>query len=402
MNYAEKTFPHGVLADLGGSSVQSAFYKLLLPLTGRLLTSTELEHGQSWMTIEGGKSMLVDYLLDRVNDRFSELESQKQMILEFNQTIAQLKAEIETRRVLGWEQHQEFCDVCDENDKLKKRIEKMKTEVEMCRKHPVIVEKTYTGTLELSQTIWMTEWRDSPGFDKQAVIVKIIGETGLGRVPVIRERAAALFGYKKPSAGGISKALAALEKRGLISIRQANGGMQGRPPKLTWLTDLGQAAYVMLTNHPPLRSELTTQASHVSDAHMLLNLEAADLLTQAGYEILAHGHRHFLGGVRQAVPDITARKDDTIIYIEVERSGKKSSRPEKWINLQELTDGNLYVFCQYEVSQEQIAEEVQKTLRERNLASRLTLTNLEALRSGRRGPAGSLWLEQINIFAGPK
>ena len=91
-----------------------------------------------------------------------------------------------------------------------------------------------------------------------------------------------------------------------------------------------------------------------------------------------------------------------MIYIEVERSGKKSSRPEKWINLRELTDGNLYVFCQYEVSQEQIADEVQKTLRERNLASRLTLTNLEALRSGQRGLGGSLWLEQIIISAGPK
>jgi hypothetical protein len=135
---------------------------------------------------------------------------------------------------------------------------------------------------------------------------------------------------------------------------------------------------------------------------MLLNLEAADLLTQAGYEILAHGHRHFLDGVRQAVPDLIARKDGKLIYIEVERSGKKSRRPEKWVNLHELTDGNLYVFCQYEASQEQIAEEVQKTLRERNLASRLTLTNLEALRWGQRGPGGSLWLEQIDLSAGPK
>jgi hypothetical protein len=344
----------------------------------------------------------VDDLLDRVNDRFAEIEHQKQTILELNQSIALLKAEIETRKTLGWEQHQEFCEVCEENDELKKRLEQMNTEVQMCRKHPLIVEKTYTGVLELSQTIWMTEWRARPGFDKQAVIVEIIGETGLGRVPVIRERAAALFGYNKSSAGGISKALAALEKRGLIAIRQAEGGMQGRPPRLAWLTDLGQAAYVMLTNQPPLRSELATQTSHVSDAHMLLNLEAADLLTQTGYEILAHGHRHFLDGVRQAVPDLTARKDGKLIYIEVERSGKKSSRPEKWVNLHELTEGNLYVFCQYENSQEQIAEEVQKTLRERNLASRLTLTNLEALRWGRRGPGGSLWLEQVDLLAGPK
>ena len=401
MNYDDSAVPTGVLVGMYGSP-KPVFYELLVPLIQKLVPPRELEINQEWMKLEGGKSMLVDYLLDRVNDRFAEIEHQKQTILELNQTIARLKAEIETRKTLGQEQHQEFCEVCDENDELKKRLEQMKTEVQMCRKHPLIVEKTYTGELELSQTIWMTEWRSRPGFDKQAVIVEIIGETGLGRVPVIRERAAALFGYNKPSAGGISKALAALEKRGLIAIRQAEGGMQGRPPKLAWLTDLGQAAYVMLTNKPPVLSELATQASHVSDAHMLLNLEAADLLTQAGYEILAHGHRHFLDGVRQAVPDLTARKDGKLIYIEVERSGKKSSRPEKWVNLHELTEGNLYVFCQYEASQEQIAEEVQKTLRERNLASRLTLTNLEALRWGRRGPGGSLWLEQIDLSAGPK
>jgi hypothetical protein len=134
----------------------------------------------------------------------------------------------------------------------------------------------------------------------------------------------------------------------------------------------------------------------------LLNLEAADLLQDAGYEILAHGHRHYLDGVRQAVPDLTVCMDGEINYIEVERSGKKSSRPEKWVNLCELTDGQIYIFCQYPRSQKQIAAEVQKALLERNQTCRLTLTNLADLRKGYRGPDGSFWLEQIDISPGQR
>jgi hypothetical protein len=219
-------------------------------------------------------------------------------------------------------------------------------------------------------------------------------------MPDVRERAAVEFGYDSPNTGSITKAIKALQKRGLLAMRKSEGGMQGRPAMLGWLTNLGQAAYVMLTNKPPVRSELATQSSHVSDAHMLLNLEAVDWLEKDGYEILEHGHRHYLDGKRQAVPDLTTRKDGQIVYIEVERSGRKSDRPEKWINMCELTGGNIYVFCQYPHMQEQIAVEVQKALLENKMTSRLTLTNLSDLRDGWRGPKNGLWLEQIDIYPG--
>jgi hypothetical protein len=399
---AFETSSRGVLVDMYGPP-KPAFYETLLPLVERLLSPHELELHQGWMKMEGGKSALVDDLLRRVNDLFAEIEGQKQAAGELDQTITMLKQEIQTRKTLAWEQHTEFCDAIDEASALETRVEQLELEVKMCRRHPLLVEKNPPiGNIQLSQTHWMMEWRAQAGFNTQSALLQIIGDTGLGRVPVIRERAAASFGYSKPSAGGISKAIEALEKHGLLAMRQASAGMQGRPPNLAWLTELGQAAYIMLTNQPPLRSELATQSSHVSDAHMLLNLEAADLLQKAGYEILAHGHRHYLDGVRQAVPDLTVCMDGEIIYIEVERSGKKSSRPEKWVNLCELTEGQIYIFCQYPRSQKQIAAEVQKALIERNLTCCLTLTNLADLRKGYRGPDGSFWLEQIDISPGQK
>ena len=397
MTYPDTSFSRGILADLDAAPRPSAFYRALLPLIERLLSPTELELHQVWMKMEGGQPALVGELLRQVEALLAEIERQQESAREHARKFDELGRENKIRKMLAEQDQAEFREALDQVDEWKARVEELEDEVKMCRRHPLIVEKTPAGQLSLSQTRWMMDWRSQAGFKTQSALLRIMGNTGLGRVPVIREQAATYLGYSKPSAGGISKALAALEKLGLLTIRSAESGMQGRPPTLASLTELGQAAYIMLTNRPPQRSELETQASHVSDAHMLLNLEAADLLQQAGYEILAHGHRHYLDGVRQAVPDLTVYKDGEVIYIEVERSGKKSSRPEKWVNLCELTEGQIYVFCQYPRSQKQLAAEIQQALLDHHLACHLTLTNLADLRTGDRGPEESLWLEQIDL-----
>ena len=385
MNSPESS-QRGVLAGMYGPT----FYELLSPLVQQLFHPFEIETQQAWMKTESGKTRLVSELLRRVQNLHIENERQKQAIESW-------KTNSQSQEQLHRIKDSLYLAAIDDKKELETRLEKMQAEIKMCRRHPIIVERPYDENVILPQTPWMNEWRARQGFDKQSAILRIIGETGLGRLPDLRERAAAEFGYKSPIAGGITKAIEALQRRGLVSIRQAEGGMQGRPPKLVWLTDLGQAAYVMLTNQPPLKSELDSHSSHVSDAHMLLNLEAEGWLERDGYEILARAYRYFLDGIRQAVPDLTVRKNGQVSYIEVERSGKKSSRPEKWINMHELTGGNIFVFCQYDFSQQQIAREVAKALSERGLSSRLTLTNLEWLR---RGPAGRLWLEEIDIFPG--
>lgn len=399
MNYEENIIPRGVFADMYGPP-KPVFYELLLPLITRLFSPHDLEMNQEWLKLDGAKSALVEELLRRVDLLSAEIETQKNLVIERDATIDRLNRDIKYLKADCKEQHELFCEVYQENKDFQVQLERMEAEIQMCRKHPIVVERKVDEGVVLPQTVWMTEWRSKAGFEKQAAILRIMGETGVGRMPDIKKKAAREFGYSSPSAGGISKAIAALKKRGLLAIRQADNGMQGRPPKLGWLTDLGQAAYVLLTNKPPVRSELDTQSSHVSDAHMLLNLEASDLLEAAGYQILEHGHRHFLDGVRQAVPDLTTSKDGEIIYIEVERSGKKSSRPEKWVNLCELTCGQIYVFCQYPDSQDEISLEIQKALVEHNLSACLTMTNLADLRYGIRGPGRSLWLAQIDIYPG--
>ena len=390
MNYSGP--PRGSLADVNGPF----FYIMLRPLIERLVPAWEIELNKAWITTDGNMRGLVELLLRRLNELFDEIQSLRSANQDFAMYEKILNAQIvRLEREAGDHQelHQRISDLQDQ-------ALRMQTEIDMCRKHPIIVERSYDEDVILPQTVWMTEWRARPGFETQAIILRIIGETGLGRMPLIKERAAWELNYQSASAGGIAKAVDALQNRGLLTLRTAEKGMQGRPPKLGRLTDLGQAAYVMLTNKPPVRSELDTQSSHVSDAHMLLNLEAEGWLKKAGYEILSHGHRHYLDGVRQAVPDLTVRKNEEIFYIEVERSGKKSSRPEKWVNLCELTGGNIYVFCQYERNRETIANEVTKALLERGMSCRLSLTSQQELKQGWRGPGDSIWIEEIEIFPG--
>ncbi len=395
MSYPE--YPsRGVLADMYGPT----FYNLLRPLIECLVPAWEIEMDRDWITTDSDKPRLVALMLRRANELRADLQAFQSANQDFAKREKELKAEIVKLENTLSDERDRYYELSRQNSEYLIMYMRMKAEVEMCRKHPILLERQFDETVILPQTIWMEEWRTKPGFEKQSAILRIIGETGRGRMPDVRELAAAEFGYQQPSAGGITKAIDALQKRRLIAIRTAEKGMQGRPPKLVWLTDLGQAAYVLLTNKPPVKSELDTHSSHVSDAHMLLNLEAEDWLKQDGYEILAHAYRHFLDGVRQAVPDLTVRKDGEIFYIEVERSGKKSSRPEKWVNMRELTGGNIYVFCQYHFSQQRIAYEVAKALVDRGLSSRLTLTNLERLRQGWSGRNGSPWLEEIEIFPG--
>ena len=183
---AFETSSRGVLADMYGPP-KPVFYETLLPLIERLLSPHELELHQGWMKMEGGKSALVGDLLRRVNDLFAEIEGQKQAAGELDQTITMLKREIQTRKTLAWEQQKEYRDALDEASALETRVEQLESEVKMCRRHPLLVEKNPPiGNIQMSQTYWMMEWRAQAGFNTQSALLQIIGDTG--RIAVERER----------------------------------------------------------------------------------------------------------------------------------------------------------------------------------------------------------------------
>lgn len=365
----------------------SALRKQIKPLIERLISNPDPKQEIRWARFgPDGEEALLSDLLQAVETLLA-CQRDAQRIPELEQTIARQEQQIGQfdEQLFNERMGREMAENIKSNlynnlFELEERLEKMQAEIAMCRKHPIILQPEFDPSIATSQTDWMEQWRAAHGFKTQATLITLLGDTGIGRQPRIRWEMAQRLGYKDPSTSNITKAIKACEKRGLIEIRKAKEGLNGRPPHLMYLTDLGQAAYVMLTNKKPRSSELNTLASHMTDGHMLLNLEVEQFLTQDGYEILAHGHRHYLDGVRQAVPDITVRKDGQVSYIEVERSGRKSERAEKWINLCELTGGQIYVFCQSWRLAQEITNEAEAILDEHNLKYQLNVTCLEDCR----------------------
>jgi hypothetical protein len=375
--------PTGILLE-ACQPARSELRQKLEPLIQRLIPNPSPKQENRWAYYgDSGEQALLDDLAQAADELLARAQD-SQRIPELEQTITAQAERIQQLddQLLKTDVHLKIAEhikdsLYDENFKMQERLEKMQAEVEMCRRFPIIRQPEFDPTLQTAQTPWMEAWRAAAGFQNQAMLIILLGDTGIGRQPLIREKMADLLNYKNPKAGNITKAITACEKRKLISIRQAKKGLNGRPPMLIELTEKGQAAYVMLTNKKPRMSELETISSHMSDQHMLLNLAVEEFLTQDGHEILSHGHRHYLDGVRQAVPDITTQKGGKTYYIEVECNGYKHDRDAKWVNMRDLSGGNLYVFCQSWNLATQITEEVEKTLDQFPEPYTLHIANLE-------------------------
>lgn len=382
--------PTGVLLE-ACQPARSELRQKLEPLIQRLIPNPSPRQQTCWAYYgaNGEQALLAD--LAQAADELLARAQNSQRILELEQKIAtqkehilQLDAQLFTNGLRLEVTEKIKDDLFKKDFEMQAHLKKMQDEVEMCRRFPIVLQPEFDPTLQTAQTPWMEEWRAAAGFQSQATLIILLGDTGIGRQPLIREEMAHLLNYKNPKVGNITKAINACKKRKLISSRQAKKGLNGRPPMLIELTEKGQAAYVMLTNKKPRVSELETISSHMSDQHMLLNLETEQFLRQDGHEILAHGHRHYLDGVRQAVPDITTQKDGKTYYIEVECNGYKHDRDAKWNNLCDLSGGELYVFCQSWRLATEIADEVEKTLAEYPGPYSLRIANLEDCKTGER------------------
>ncbi len=135
--------------------------------------------------------------------------------------------------------------------------------------------------------------------------------------------------------------------------------------------------------------------SHATPEHTILNIQAAEMLVEGGYQIQGQVQEIRLSNGGSFIPDIIAadRKTGEVIFVEVERDVHKdqSTRKQKWINLYEASNGTLYVVCDNLSCQRVIQGEINLALG--GLAYNSYLTNLHGLRSGNRSEKnGSIWL----------
>lgn len=347
------------------------FGHYLKPLANRLIPDCLTEQDLAWAWPRSRKADLINKLVLRVETLLTETGIQQ----ERNET------EYWKKRYAYALQKIDYM----KNDLgiLGQQLEQMRLEVEKARKRPLVVSKTSSATIPVPQADWMEDWRRQRGFEKQAAVIEILGDTGIGYLSKLRKELAKRFGYKSDRAENLSNAIDDCVERKLIEIGgKAPTSGRGRRTNLVELTNLGKSAYIMLRNQTPFPSELLALSGHKTHQHLALNLRAKEYLARAGYEILEHEPYHYLiDGIRQAVPDIITQKDGEFHYFEVERDTHKSPRPEKWRNLNELSLGSLYIICESNRMMADIALEVSEAMSLEQTACTLYLTSIQQMKN---------------------
>jgi hypothetical protein len=244
----------------------------------------------------------------------------------------------------------------------------------------------------------LAEWRQTKTFERDASILKMIGETGLARRPLIDARSAELLGIKK-AGGSIQALMSRLADLNLVEIFRPwssdGAGTGGKLPGLVRLNDRGQMAYWQLTGSQPKINEYDLLLErHVSPEHTLLNLQAADLLREAGYQVNQTPAEIKLPDGGLFKPDLVLIDErGVLLFVEVERDTVKNieGRQAKWWNFYQASGGHLYVVCDNLPCMRNIRSEINFCLR--NKACIISLTNLVELQAGKRGEGDSIWLE---------
>jgi hypothetical protein len=177
---------------------------------------------------------------------------------------------------------------------------------------------------------------------------------------------------------------------------EPGGSAGGNNPDVIRLTESGKIAYQLLKGRGAVECEFDRlRKKHSTPEHTILNIQAAEFLTEFGdYQIQDQAPEIQLqdGGI--FIPDIIAqdKKTGELVFVEVERDTHKDPgvRKRKWLNLFEVSHGNLYVFCDNIRCERSILNEINRALGQRFYNS--FLTNLHSLRNGKRGNDGSIWL----------
>jgi len=249
-----------------------------------------------------------------------------------------------------------------------------------------------------SEPDWMVAWRQAETFDRDSRILIMVGKTGLSRRPVIESQAAEMFGIKK-AGGSLQALITRLTDLQLIETFRpwaADGaGTGGRFPDLVRLAERGQTAYWLLTGENPSVNEYDLLLErHVSPEHTLLNLQAADVLREAGYQVNLTPPDVNLPDGGLFKPDLVLiDEQSSLLFVEVERDTDKNieQRQAKWRNFYQASGGKMFVVCDNRSCMRNIRSEINYCLGNKSLI--VSLTNLADLQAGKRGEGDRIWLE---------
>jgi hypothetical protein len=245
---------------------------------------------------------------------------------------------------------------------------------------------------------WIKDWRGSESFEKSSMVIQVMGETGKAlRASINRELAKRLaLPADDESLGEAASCLMGDEGRaqpGLIERIEAIPGKYS--DSVLRLSREGQLAYRLLTSREPMENEYERLIRlHSAPEQSILNIQATEMLAEAGYVIKGQAQKVQLPEGGLIVPDIILIDPSTgeLILVKVEWGGPKDllARKQKWIHLYSASKGNLYVFCDSLTSQRAVQAEMNLALA--GLVYNSYLTNLHDLQKGKRSEQSGIWL----------
>lgn len=258
--------------------------------------------------------------------------------------------------------------------------------------------RVHTQPSSLEEPDWMAVWRKADSFERDASVLTMISETGYSRRPLIEAQTAALLGIKK-AGGSIRALLTRLEERQLIELfrpwETAGSASGGRLPDLIRLAERGKLAFWLLTGRQPAANEYDRLLErHVTPEHTLVNLQAADALSAAGYQVNLTPPEIRLPDGSLFRPDLLLSDENgSPLFVEVERDAGKNieKRQAKWRNFYQASGGRLYIVCDNRSCMRNVRSELNYYLG--NQPAIISMTNLADLQAGKRGEGDSLWLE---------
>jgi len=244
----------------------------------------------------------------------------------------------------------------------------------------------------------MIEWRKKKTFDRDIVLLSLIGETGISRRPKIVHLAAERLGLK-PDNSAIVDALNRIESRGLIErldlFEKRGADTGGVLPYLYRLTEQGRQAFWLLSGKNASECEFDILLRrHKTPEHTLLNMKVREFLEEHQvYQVLLESASLTLPDGHKFEPDITAKDLVTgeLVYIEVERETNKDaeSRVQKWQSLFAASNGNIRVICDKHSFMRKLTSEINFALSGLHFAT--YISNLEEIEQA-LASKGHIWI----------
>ncbi len=210
---------------------------------------------------------------------------------------------------------------------------------------------------------WALEWqKESKNLYRDRDVVLIVG-TGLALQRDVDKQLAQWWNIK-PGSGSIRRAFGRVEAAGLIEIiKPHQDTRKWRPKYMIRLTERGKDIYKLFRGEPPGPSHATALLKrHKSKEHAALNLEAAELLWRAEYEVKLFPDTVSLESGKVYQPDLLIAEQDgsEILYVECERATYKNpkERSQKWKLYYAATAGHFCVITPSEEATVAIEKEI--------------------------------------------